>query len=86
MDQEKLIARTARKTITGKSLTDIFYLVKEGAVTSGRNFVLVGKERHYVGRPDDEGYPVRGILADDFLYLRNFKPERWPRETPLPAI
>ena len=68
--------------MSGKSLTDILYVEKEGQVNPERNFVLVGKERHDVGRPNDEGYPVRGILSDGFLYLRNFKPERWPLGNP----
>jgi arylsulfatase A-like enzyme len=67
---------------TGKSLTDIFYSEKEGNVNPERNFVLVGKERHDVGRPDDQGYPVRGIFKGDFLYLRNFNPERWLKGNP----
>jgi len=66
--------------VTGKSLTDIFY--SDENVTPERDFVLVGKERHDVGRPDDKGYPVRGILKDEYLYLRNFKPERWPKGNP----
>ena len=68
--------------VTGKSLTDIFYSEKEGMVNPDRNFVLVGKERHDVGRPDDQGYPVRGICKDGYLYLHNFKPERWPSGNP----
>jgi N-sulfoglucosamine sulfohydrolase len=68
--------------VTGKSLTDIFFSEKEGSVADDRDFVLVGKERHDVGRPDDQGYPVRGIFKGDYLYLRNFKPERWPKGNP----
>jgi hypothetical protein len=43
---------------------------------------LIGKERHDVGRPDDEGYPVRGIIKNDYLYIENFKPDRWPSGNP----
>lgn len=68
--------------VTGKSLTDIFFSEQEGSVAAERDFVLVGKERHDVGRPDDQGYPVRGIFKGDYLYLRNFKPERWPKGNP----
>lgn len=68
--------------VTGKSLTDIFFAEQEGNVADDRNFVLVGKERHDVGRPDDQGYPVRGIFKGDYLYLRNFKPDRWPKGNP----
>jgi hypothetical protein len=35
--------------------------------------VLIGKERNDVGRPHDWGYPVRGIVQEDRLYLHNFK-------------
>ncbi len=68
--------------ITGQSLTDIFNSEQEGEVVPERNFVLVGKERHDVGRPDDQGYPVRGIFKGDYLYLRNFEPDRWPKGNP----
>jgi len=44
---------------------------------------LVGKERHDVGRPNDEGYPVRGIITDGYLYLHNFKADRWPAGDPV---
>ncbi len=74
--------KAGMQPITGKSLTDIFYSEKEGLVNPNRNFVLVGKERHDVGRPNDQGYPVRGIVKGDFLYLRNFHPERWPAGNP----
>lgn len=78
-----LIAEEAgMQPVSGKSLTDIFFSEKEGSVADDRDFVLVGKERHDVGRPDDQGYPVRGILKGDYLYLRNFKPERWPKGNP----
>jgi len=70
------------QSIEGTSLTDIFYSEKEGTVNPARNFVLLGKEKHDVGRPGDVGYPVRGIIKDGFLYLRNFKTDRWPAGNP----
>jgi N-sulfoglucosamine sulfohydrolase len=68
--------------VTGRSLTEYFNTDKQGKVVPERDFVLVGKERHDVGRPNDEGYPVRGILTDGYLYLHNFKPDRWPLGNP----
>ncbi|WP_235297797.1 sulfatase family protein [Portibacter marinus] len=65
--------------ITGKSLTDFF---NNNVDEEERDFVLVGKERHDIGRPDDVGYPVRGIIKDSFLYLHNFKTDRWPVGNP----
>ncbi len=68
--------------MAGRSLTDIFYSEKEGQVNSERNFILIGKERHDLGRPDDLGYPMRGIVKDSFLYIRNYYPDRWPAGNP----
>ena len=47
-----------------------------------RDFVCIGKERHDIGRPGDAGYPVRGIVTDRWLYLRNWHPERDPAGNP----
>lgn len=66
----------------GKSFTDIFSRRKKGFVDKNRNYVLIGKERHDVGRPDDVGYPIRGIVKEGFLFLKNYKPERWPAGNP----
>ncbi|MBZ0258065.1 sulfatase [bacterium] len=68
--------------IEGNSLTDIFYSSKEGSVNKHRDHVLIGKERHDVGRPHDWGYPIRGIVQGDYLYIRNFETARWPAGDP----
>ncbi len=68
--------------IEGKSLADIFYSNKSGIVNPKRDYVLIGKERHDVGRPHDWGYPIRGIVQGNYLYLRNFEPSRWPAGNP----
>jgi len=65
---------------TGKSLSDVLFEDKK--TYADRDFVLVGKERHDIGRPNDEGYPIRGIVKGDMLYLRNFKTDRWPKGNP----
>lgn len=68
--------------ITGRSLTDILFSGREGLVNPERDHVLIGKERHDVGRPNDRGYPVRGIVTGNYLYLANFEPGRWPAGNP----
>ncbi|CAN5771558.1 sulfatase [soil metagenome] len=68
--------------LTGRSLTDLFFTSKAGKVNPERNFVLIGQERHDVGRPNDWGYPIRGIIKEDYLYLRNYTPDRWPQGNP----
>ncbi len=66
----------------GKSLVPILQAHHGGKVDPSRDHVLLGKERHDVGRPHDWGYPIRGIVADGWLYLRNFEPNRWPAGNP----
>lgn len=66
----------------GRSLTEFFRSEKSGIVNPARDHVLIGRERTDVGRPHDEGYPMRGIVKDGFLYLRNFEPARWPAGNP----
>lgn len=68
--------------MVGKSLVPILKSDRAGQVDPTRNFVLVGKERHDVGRPHDWGYPIRGIREGDWLYLRNYEPTRWPAGNP----
>jgi N-sulfoglucosamine sulfohydrolase len=70
------------EAITGESLVSIFDSKKDGRVSKDRNYVLVGKERHDTGRPGDVGYPIRGIISDEYIYLKNFNPERWPTGRP----
>lgn len=74
--------KVGMKPVTGTSLTDILYSPKSGIVNKKRDFILIAKERHDVGRPNDEGYPIRGILKNGFLFLRNFEPTRWPVGNP----
>ncbi|SVD92096.1 uncharacterized protein METZ01_LOCUS444950, partial [marine metagenome] len=54
----------------------------EGDEPAMRDFVLIGKERHDVGRPNDYGYPIRGIVKGGWLYLRNYRPDLWPAGNP----
>jgi arylsulfatase A-like enzyme len=68
--------------IAGRSLTDVLFSTEEGEINPDRDHVLIGKERHDLGRPNDVGYPIRGIFKDDYLYLRNFEPDRWPGGNP----
>lgn len=75
-------AASGMQPITGRSLTDIFQSDRDGQAVDSRDHVLLGQERHDVGRPGDVGYPIRGIIRDGFLYLRNYEPSRWPAGNP----
>ncbi|ANQ52572.1 sulfatase [Flammeovirga sp. MY04] len=65
-------------SITGKSMTDIFNQEKKYE----RDFVLLGKERHDIGRPNNQGYPIRGIVKDNFMFLHNYETDRYPHGNP----
>ncbi len=66
---------------SGRSLFDVFK--SDGSVPlTGRDFALIGRERNDLGRPDDQGYPVRGIVTADAVYLENAEPSRWPACNP----
>lgn len=68
--------------IQGRSLLPYFNSDKSSIAQPENNYVLLGQERHDVGRPNDEGYPVRGIVKDGFMYLKNYKSDRWPAGNP----
>jgi N-sulfoglucosamine sulfohydrolase len=64
----------------GKSLAPVF--MKTIRKEPFRDHLLVGKERHDVGRPHDYGYPIRGIIKDNWLYLVNYRNDLWPAGNP----
>lgn len=68
--------------IQGRSLRDLFDADASGPGRPRRDEVLLGKERHDVGRPQDAGYPIRGLVTREFLYLHNFATNRWPAGNP----
>ncbi|HUG17575.1 MAG TPA: sulfatase [Planctomycetaceae bacterium] len=67
---------------SGRSWSSIFKSGKSGRTHSDWDRVLIGKERHDIGRPHDGGYPIRGIMTESWLYLRNYEPDRWPAGNP----
>ena len=70
--------------MTGKSLVNVLLSDQSGQVDTKRDHVIFGKERHVPCQesPDMGGYPCRGLRTQEFLYIRNFTPERWPVGTP----
>ncbi|MEX2232901.1 MAG: sulfatase [Cyclobacteriaceae bacterium] len=72
--------------MTGKSFLDLLLSDASGWLDSTRAFSILGKERHDIGRDDGAklavGYPVRGIRTKDYLYSRNYEPQRWPAGNP----
>jgi hypothetical protein len=75
-------AESGMQPITGESWRPIWESTSGSRVVAERDHTLVGKERTDVGRPHDWGYPIRGIVTPEFLYLRNYEPTRWPAGNP----
>jgi len=68
--------------MTAKSLLDILTSDKSGRVDPGRDRIFTGKERHAWVRQNGLGYPMRAVRTHDYLYIRNFRPNRWPAGDP----
>jgi len=70
------------KVMTGKSFLDVLKSGKSGQVDPSRTWALSGRERHSHARFDNLGYPARALRTSQYLYVRNFKPDRWPAGDP----
>jgi uncharacterized sulfatase len=66
----------------GRSLLDVLESGKSGLVDAGRDAIAAGRERHSSARYDNLGYPSRVLRTREYLYIRNFHPERWPGGDP----
>ncbi|MGC9341540.1 MAG: sulfatase family protein [Bacteroidales bacterium] len=64
--------------MTGRSFLDVLLANKSGRIDSERNRVFTALERHTYCRPGGMPYPIRTIRKNDWLYIVNFEPERWP--------
>src|SRR5262245_59874429 len=69
-------------TPVGKSLLNILTTDRQGLVDPSRSMVFSGRERHSSARPANAGYPCRALRTHDYLYIKNFHPERWPAGDP----
>jgi arylsulfatase A-like enzyme len=65
--------------MTGRSVLPVL----TGAKSSGRDHVVVGRERHTNRREGQVGYPMRAIRTRDWLYIHNYEPSRGPAGDPL---
>ena len=63
---------------TGRSLMPML----GGAPAPDRDRVFVERERHAQVRRGDLSYPSRAVRTEQFLYIRNYRPDRWPAGDP----
>jgi arylsulfatase A-like enzyme len=70
----------------GRSILPLLKSDKSGQIDPSRTGVITGRERHVAtAREDNKPYPMRALRTADFLYIRNFAPERWPMGAPYSA-
>jgi uncharacterized sulfatase len=74
----ELAGLTTPESMIGESIVPLL----AGDTRTLRDFVLTGRERHTHARYDNLGYPARAIRTDEYLYIRNFKPDLWPAGDP----
>ena len=72
----------ASSPISGRSLLDILTSSKQGLVDPTRTAAWCARERHSSSRYNNWTYPQRALRTAQHLYIRNFKPDRWPAGDP----
>lgn len=73
---------SAEYPMIGRSIINILKSNQSGQVDESRTAIYSGRERHSSSRWNNLTYPQRAMRSQDFLYIRNFKPERWPAGAP----
>jgi arylsulfatase A-like enzyme len=74
---------TPPAVMAGRSLLGVLRSGSSGQVDESRTWVVTGRERHAdTAREDNLPYPHRGLRTRDYLYIRNFAPDRWPLGNP----
>jgi N-sulfoglucosamine sulfohydrolase len=69
--------------MNARSFLDVLRSDKNGQVDASRSWVISGRERHVAfANENNLPYPQRALRTREFLYIRNFAPERWPLGTP----
>ena len=67
----------------GRSLLPLLKSDKSGIIDPARNWVITGRERHVAtAREGNLPYPMRSLHTPDYVYIRNFEPDRWPMGSP----
>lgn len=64
--------------MTGRSLMNLIQSDRPGFIDPARDMTVTGLERHVWARPKGNPYPRRVIHTKDYVYIRNYEPDRWP--------
>jgi uncharacterized sulfatase len=70
--------------VNARSLMSVLRSDRSGQVDARRTWVVSGRERHVAfANADNRPYPQRSLRTMDYLYIRNFAPDRWPLGIPV---
>jgi arylsulfatase A-like enzyme len=70
----------------GRSMLPLFSASESGLVDPSRDHIIAGRERHDMdAREGKLPYPTRVWRDKDYLFMMNFKPDRWPNSA-LPEL
>ncbi|MEM7381350.1 MAG: sulfatase, partial [Bacteroidota bacterium] len=67
------------ETLSGRSLISE---MSGNTTTAQRDTVFLERERHANVRKGNLSYPSRAVRTEEYLYIRNFEPDRWPAGDP----
>lgn len=71
------------QSMTARSLMPLLTSDRSGQIDPTRDFVVTGRERHVAfAREKYLPYPQRAIRTEDYIYIVNFEPDRWPMGDP----
>jgi len=71
-----------QRSMTGRSFLDVLQSPNQGLVDASRTAVFSARERHSSSRHQNWTYPIRAMRTQRYLYIRNFRPQRWPAGHP----
>lgn len=67
----------------GRTLLPLLKSDRSGRLDPSRDAVITGRERHVaIARDGNLPYPMRSLRTADYVYIRNFEPDRWPMGSP----
>jgi len=82
----ELTGTTVADSMDGRSFYSQLTSKKSGWIEPKRDSVVIGRELHFHNaRRGNVPYPMRAVRTKDHLYIRNFKPDRWPMGDPYDA-
>jgi N-sulfoglucosamine sulfohydrolase len=65
-------------TMTARSFMDVL----RGEPSTGRDRIVLERERHANVRQGDLSYPARVLRTKEYLFIRNLRPDLWPAGDP----